>query len=65
MSDDIDVLFEVLAEQERADTDRKHGEHILAATEGTSLGKSREERDIAILDAIGRARLAQESEDGG
>jgi hypothetical protein len=46
------------AEQERADTDRKHGEHILSIM--GCADKSRDETTRSLLDAISRARLAQE-----
>lgn len=65
MSDDIDYIFEVLAEEERSDTDRKHGEHILAAAEGAYAGgKSREGQDRALLDAISGARLGDLTQEG-
>lgn len=49
---------EISAEQQRADTDRMHGEHILAVVVGAD--KSRDETTRSLLDAISRARLAQE-----
>ena len=48
------------AEKERADADRKHGEHILAVVGGAD--KSRDETTRSLLDAIGQARLAQEGD---
>jgi hypothetical protein len=48
---------EIIAEQQRADTDRKHGEHILAIT---GADKIRDETTRALLDAISQARRAQE-----
>ena len=48
---------EISAEKERDDTDRKHGEHILAIT---GADKSRDETTRSLLDAISQARLAQE-----
>jgi hypothetical protein len=45
------------AERGQDDTDRKHGEHILAIT---GADKSRDETAHSILDAIGQAKLAQE-----
>lgn len=55
MSGDRDIS----AEHQRADTDRKHGEHILAIT---GADKSRDETTRSLLDAIGQARLAQEGD---
>ena len=48
---------EISAGQQRADTDRKHGEHILAIT---GADKSRDETARSLLEAISQARLAQE-----
>ncbi len=52
--DDLDAIFEILAEQERVDTDRLHGEHIVAAVEAASLDK-RQAADRFLLDILHQA----------
>jgi hypothetical protein len=47
-----------LNEAPQDDTDRKHGEHILAAVEASD--KLRDQTTRSLLDAISQARLAQE-----
>jgi hypothetical protein len=65
MSDsDLDAMVERMAREERDDLDRKHGEHIIAAAQGASLEKGRQEQDNALLEAIGRARRTQDGEAG-
>jgi hypothetical protein len=62
MSEDIDYMIEIITQQERADTDRKHGQDILDAALGAET--SRQEQDNALLEAIGRARRTQDGEAG-
>ncbi len=59
MTDDaVDRYIEQVAREEQDDLDRGLGEHVLRVAEGAE--QRRREQDRALLDAIARARLAQE-----
>jgi hypothetical protein len=62
MSDEnLGTVLDILAEQERADLDQAHGEHLVAATEGAD--KRREAQNRAVLDILHRASQPTEPGD--
>jgi hypothetical protein len=59
--DDLGAVLEIIAQQERADLDQAHGEHLVAATEGAD--KRREAQNRAVLDILHRASQPTEPGD--
>lgn len=64
MSDDLDAMFEIITQQERADIDRQHGEHILNLAAASLAPKKGSQRDplLELVEKAHRSRLGDDKE---
>jgi hypothetical protein len=60
--EDLGAVLEILAQEERADLDQVHGEHILAML--GDADKSREPSSHSLFDALARGHHAMDTERG-